>query len=257
VIARQHAVIESARADLAERNRLLEEIRRKKDDFYAMCSHDLRSPLLSVHAATQLVLGDPDRRLDPEQRRYLDENQRAVVGLLDLVDNLLDLARFEAPADRHEVENVDVADIVRAVVATHRILPANREVPIEERYPDGEVRAVADRHKLIRVVHNLLSNALKHGGGQPITVSVERLEGRVRVAVRDQGAGIPADLMASLFDRYATGGRGGLGLGLAIVKEVVEAHGGTVTAASNPGEGATLTVEIPDAPHRTPLRTES
>lgn len=248
LIARQHAEIEQGRAALEERNRLLEEIRRKKDDFYAMCSHDLRSPLLSVHAATQLVLGDATHPLALPQRRFLEDNQRAVAGLLELVDNLLDLARADAPSQTLEAESVDVTDVMRGVVATHRVLPANRDVTIEELYPDRDARVLADRRKLARVFHNLLSNALEHGGGRPVTVTVNRLAAGVRVVVRDRGVGIPPDLQERIFERYAKGGRRGLGLGLAIVKDFVEAHGGTVTAASVPGEGATLTVEIPEAP---------
>jgi len=115
--------------------------------------------------------------------------------------------------------------------------------------PNGEIRGHWDRLRLEQVVTNLLTNAIKYGAGKPIDVAVERAPSLARLTVRDQGIGISAEDQARIFQRFeravSTRHFGGFGLGLWISKNLVEAHGGRIHVVSQPGAGATFTVELP------------
>jgi signal transduction histidine kinase len=250
ILTRQHEEIVAARKHLEEQNRILEEINRKKDEFYVACSHDLRSPLLAVQAGTKLVLTDKEEALTSWQREILEENTRVVSGVLDLVENILDLSRVGASEEVLRIQPVDLVGALRVVAVAYRSLASTRDVTIETVLPDDEVIVVADRLKLLRVFGNLVSNAIKHAPGKPVTVSLERRDRGARIVVRDEGPGIPPTMRDRVFERYEKGGDGGHGLGLAIAREFVHAHGGTISLASGEGRGTSFTVELPFEPPR-------
>lgn len=251
-IRRQRAELEEAGVELHRRNVLLEELGRKKDEFYAMCSHDLRSPLLAIQAGCRLILADRACRLAPLHREYLEENVRRADGVLALVDDLLELARADAPSRSLEAETVELGGLLEAVIMTHRPLAQSAGVPLEVLVPEDEVSVLGDRGKLTRVAANLVTNAIKHAGGRPVTVHLARDADRAVIRVVDRGHGIPEERMQQIFDPYVAGVGGsndaesaGTGLGLAIVREFVELHGGSVSVESSPGLGATFTVTLP------------
>jgi signal transduction histidine kinase len=147
---------------------------------------------------------------------------------------------------------VDLAELVHEGVARH----AEQAAEVGSRVVlDVELGVVGrwDRLRLERVLTNLLSNAFKHGKGQPIEVRVERTDGHARLVVRDHGPGIPLEEQRAIFERFmkassSKGKKEGFGLGLYIVRQLVEAHGGSIHVESSPGEGATFTVELPLEP---------
>ncbi len=249
----QHRAISAARASLEERNRRLEEVDRKKDEFYAACGHDLRGPLLSAHAGARLLLADPEVALTALHREILEDARRSVEGVLELIGNLLAAARAEALADDLELERLDLAALLRGVIAAHRTLAAARGIPISGPTAEDAVWIVGDRLKLVRVFSNLLFNAIKHAGGKPIRVAVASSPEGARVTVKDEGTGIPPEVRARLFRPFARG-RGeaedGAGLGLAIVRDFVARHGGSVRFESEPGRGTVFVVEFPGAEER-------
>jgi signal transduction histidine kinase len=244
-----------ARADriLRRQHAELMEMERRKDQFYAALSHDMRSPLVSSQAGIRLALRDRFGYLGPMQSELLEDSDRSIGQVLELIANLLDLARVEAQVDTLEKLDLDLKAVLEGVVATHRPMAAARAVPIETSIPADAVVVAGDRLKLTRVFANLLSNAIKHAGGRPVRVVLEGSANGARITVHDDGDGVPAEHRDSMFDpftRVPGTADDGAGLGLAIVREFVARHGGSVTYESEPGRGTSFVVELPAHPRQ-------
>jgi signal transduction histidine kinase len=173
---------------------------------------------------------------------------RQAVRLSRLLDDLLDVSRITAQRMKLEPEEVDLCDVVRDGAARYGE-DARRAGSAIELDTQGPARGRWDRLRIEQVVTNLVSNAIKYGGGKPIQVRVEVEPRRARVIVRDQGIGIAPDDLPRIFQPFerasATGRAVSLGLGLFISRYLVEAHGGTIRVESRPGAGSTFTVELP------------
>ena len=208
-------------------------------------SHELRTPLTIArgHLETALVPGREPAELDAAVRVAIAELDR----MGRLVESLLRLARTGAD-DPPAREPVDVGELADRVVERSRVL-GDRAWSVDAA-PGAVVEG--DAGAIEQVLLNLVSNAVRHtAAGQAIEVRIDAAAGSVTVEVADSGEGIDPALLPTLFDRFtradAARGRdtGGAGLGLAICRAIVEAHGGTIAAASAPGRGATFTVELP------------
>ena len=226
---------------------------RAKDEFLAMLSHELRSPLQSLVGWATLLredaLGDEDRR------RALDGIERAIRSQGQLVDDLLEISRIVTGNLRMESEALDLVMTAGGVVEQLRPLAA--AAGLELRFAaTAPAEVLGDRARLAQVVANLVNNAVKftrRGGTVGVSCAAE---GAFAVlTVRDDGEGIPRDQLERIFDRFAQAGstnvrrHGGLGLGLAIARHIVERHGGTITADSEgEGQGAVFSVRLPRAP---------
>ncbi len=216
--------------------------------FASDVSHELRSPLMTLSAAVEVL----DSRRDE-----LSERGQAALDLLvdevgrfqQLVEDLLEISRFDAGAARLELDEVRIAELVMQAVRAS----TDHDVPVEL---DAELAGTvvqADKRRLVRVIANLLDNAEKYGAGAT-SVSLRSENGGVQIAVEDKGPGVPPEERALIFDRFARGGgagrRGsgeGVGLGLALVAEHVRLHGGRVWVEdrADGGEGARFVVELP------------
>lgn len=228
-----------------------EEVSRAKDVFLATLSHELRTPLNAVLGWLQLIRSgalDGDRLEHAVQT--VDRNARALERLL--VD-LLDVSRIVAGNLSVELSEVDIAGLLTSAVDAAR--PAAEAKGIElvlDLVPDFD-RVAADPGRLLQVMSNLLTNAVKFtpAGGR-VQVKLERGDGTARISVVDSGEGIEPEFLPYVFDHFrqahnsSTRTAGGLGLGLAIVKHLVDLHGGKVTAQSEgPGKGSAFTIELP------------
>ena len=234
----------------------LQEMDRVKTNFFTNVSHELRTPLT-------LILGPAEElateAADPGVRRQGGLMLRNAHKLLALINQLLDLSKLEAGALRLLPTAGDAALATRQVVAAFASLAENRRILLRCAAPATPVPLVFDAGKLDEVLTNLIANALRFtpaGGFVTVTV-MEALPmpdapaGSVVIAVRDTGSGIDAADLPHLFDRFYQAGnaadtmqRTGTGIGLALVRELVALHGGTVSVASLPGEGATFTVRL-------------
>jgi two-component system, OmpR family, phosphate regulon sensor histidine kinase PhoR len=235
--------------DLTTRRRL-ETIRR---DFVANVSHELKTPLTVIAGFAETLR---DRELPDENRnRFLDTIEANTRRMQRIVDDLLDLSRYESGSWRPNVVSNDLAGVVADVFAgVARAADAKGLKLGFQTSPDAQ-RVDADPTALRQVLSNLIENAVRHTARGSVTVSAEAPpRGGTTLRVRDTGSGIPTEHLGRIFERFyrVDAGRareeGGTGLGLAIVRHLVEAHGGSVRAESVVGQGTTITVHFPTKP---------
>lgn len=218
---------------------------RMRDEFLSVASHELRTPLASLMLSLEIIRRAS--RSDPRLERAVASAWQGGERLQRLFEELLDVSRIDAERMTLDCADVDLDALVRRVVARFRpdIERARCEVVVYGRALHGRW----DRSRLDQVLANLLANALKFGPGHPVEITIEQEGDRALLSVRDHGIGIEPAQQRTIFDRFqrAVSERhyGGLGLGLYICRRIVEAHGGTIRADSQPGAGATFTVELP------------
>jgi PAS domain S-box-containing protein len=247
------------RASLALDNSLLferaQDAVRLRDEFLSVASHELKTPLTPLQMRLQALRREaeaaPQASLPAERViRHLQLVESQVRRLSTLVHELLDVSNISSGPLALELEDVDLTALVREVVTRFEAQSLKANCPVEVQAP-GPMVGRWDRMRLDQVVTNLLSNALKYGPGKPVHLRVETQEGRVTLTVRDEGIGIHPEHLSRIFDKFerAVSERnyGGLGLGLYIVRQIVEALGGSITARSSPGEGATFEISLPTA----------
>jgi len=234
----QRVAMISAIRDITERKRL----ERSQQDFVAMASHDLSGPLTVLRARAQLLQrrGAYDESSVKAMLEQTERMERLIADLRDLVQVEGGLTIQQKP--------VDLVAVAQAAVERTRTLLTSHRLRLEA--PELPIVVTGDHDRLGQVLDNLLGNAIKYSrvDGQ-ILVQVAPGEREVVLRVIDQGAGIPADLLPHLFERFFRGpnatGDPGLGLGLYITRMLVEAHGGRIVATSQPGEGSTFTIDLP------------
>lgn len=224
-----------------------------RDEFLSIASHELKTPVtslqLSVQGLLRLTRTGALRTAPLETVTHsLEVIERQAKRMAKLVNTLLDVSRIHAGRLDLELEEVDLAALVRDIAA--RFVPELATSGTRLRvHADTPMPGVWDRSRLDQIVTNLLSNAIKYGEGRPIEIRVEGDAVTARLEVRDQGIGIPAERHARIFRAFerAVSSRhyGGLGLGLHIVSQLVERLGGSVRVESEAGRGATFTVELP------------
>jgi len=247
--------------DVTRKKRMEEELRRqaeqmreedrRKNEFLAILSHELRNPLAPILHAVDLLAND-DPRLAAKAREIIG---RQSTHLTRLVDDLLDVSRITRGTIRLDRRPVAVRDAVEAAADTWRHLLAQRSQELSVDVPDEPLFVDADPTRLAQVVANLLHNAAKFTpeGGR-IAITARRENGQVVVTVRDNGPGIPVGDRERIFEIFAQGARshdrptGGLGLGLTLARRLAELHGGTLEAANGgPQGGSEFVVRLPVA----------
>jgi len=229
--------------------RALDRVRR---EFLASAAHELRTPVTAISGYAETLLGDGVD--EASAKEFLATIHRNAGRITRLVEDLLALEALEArPARITDRAPIPLAPIVEHAVATARAAATPREQPEPTIVIDvAEVAVLGDQAGVEHVVQNLIDNAVVHGGGT-VRVAARRDGKKVRLTVRDDGAGIPPEHQARIFERFyrvdpgRSRARGGSGLGLAIVEQYVAAMGGTVAVESAPGQGTTFVVEL-DAP---------
>ena len=217
----------------AERSKL-DAMRR---DFFASISHELRTPLTvlrgSLDALSSGLVTDEEKR-----REYLAQMETSAVHLTRLVSDIFDLARLENPDFSIEKTDVDLSDALRDAVRSARRLAAPKAVDIHlADVPPISMRG--DYGRLRQMFLAVLDNAVKFSPeGAAVEVGAELSDGRWRIAVKDHGPGVAADLLPHIFDRFRTNREGGTGLGLAIAQEIARRHDVVLEADSVEGQGA-------------------
>lgn len=215
-----------------------------RDEMIAVVSHDLRDPLQSIAAAAAALRLEPQTS---ENAETIESIALASTQMRRLVQDLLDISMIEAGCLPLDPERVDLPGLL--LEAQRLLLPLVRakSIRIETRLTAHLPPVPVDRHRILQVLVNLMSNALKFGSaGGLMTVGAERDLGGVRVWVQDTGAGIAPELLDRVFERFWRADRSaGAGLGLAVAKGIVEAHGGRIGVTSEPGAGSTFFFVLP------------
>jgi len=234
-----------------ERDRLYEEARaavRARDEMLAVVSHDLRSPLNTIRMSAALLQDDPGAERARQTAGLID---RAVRQMDALIEDLLDVSRMEAGELALSPTEIDPQPLLEDVRQLSERSAESHNVDIVPEVPPDLPPVHADRKRVMQVLTNLLSNALKFTpeGGQ-VVIRACAVPGAVRITVADSGDGIPPEDVPQLFERFWQGDAGdgrGAGLGLAISKGIVEAHGGRIWVESRVGEGSAFHFTLPCA----------
>lgn len=250
-LAEQFADRVGAAVEHARLFQAAQESNRVKEEFLSTLSHELRTPLNAVLGWSRMLAGG--HVTGAAAQRAAEGIYRNAKLQLRLVEDILDVARGLAGKLHLDLAPVDAAAVVEAGIASMLASAAGRSITIVKRLPNRPIIVTADEGRLRQIVDNLLSNAIKFTmpGGR-VDVALSEDDGTATLVVRDNGMGIPADFLPHVFERFrqadasSTRTQGGLGLGLSIVRQLVELHGGTITAESaGKDRGATFTVRLP------------
>jgi len=250
--------LELATAELRAANERLKELDRLKDDFISTVTHELRTPLTSIRAFSEILLANPKVDLD-QRMEFLGIITRETERLTRLINQVLDLAKIASGRAEWQMTRVDVREVVADSLARMSQVFKEKGVQLEARLPERTPPVQVDVDRLIQVLMNLLSNALKFSpaGHGRVEVTLRVLDGELRIDVRDNGPGVRRQDQSLIFDKFWQGGDAlvakppGTGLGLNISRQIVEYFGGAIWVESEPGAGACFAFTLPLAPAST------
>jgi signal transduction histidine kinase len=231
----------------------LAELDRMKAEFISVASHELKTPINVIIGYVELLQERVYGDVNPRQQEVLATLMKQANSLTRLVKRLLDISRFEASGGKLDVRDIHLQRFLTNMESSFRVLAQQRGIEFSIRHaPDLPETVHWDEDRMNEVIGNLLSNAFKFTPRDgSVVLSVERVDESVQVTVADTGAGIAPDQLQHIFQKFfqadnqAQAAVKGTGLGLAIAKEIVEAHGGTISAESQRGAGSKFTVLLP------------
>jgi signal transduction histidine kinase len=237
--------------EIQDKNLQLEAANRHKSQFLANVSHELRTPLNSIIGFTRIVLRRTEGKLEPLQKENLQKVLVSSDHLLNLINELLDLAKIEAGRMEAFAETFKLDDIIRMAMTTVEPLLKNGRVKLVSDVAADLPPLKTDRDKLKQSVLNLLSNAVKFTEQGEVRVAAWREDGLVKLTVSDTGIGMSQEALRYIFDEFrqadmsSTRKYGGTGLGLAIVKKFINLMGGDIVVESEIGKGSKFTITLP------------
>lgn len=246
---------------LKEKNDALEQAAQLRENFIHHVSYQLRSPLTNVIGFTELLASGTAGALNARQEEYASHVIRSSNALMAIIDDILDLASFDSGEARLDLSDTDVRVTIESAVEGLKDRLAEQAIDLVIDTPPDIGSFRADAKRIRQVLFNLLSNAIGFSSpGQTVTVFARRLSGGLSLSVRDEGRGIPREIIDRVFDRFETHSSGtrhrGVGLGLSIVRALVELHGGHVKIVSEPGAGTLVSCLFPDESGK-PSRSEA
>lgn len=257
---RQMAAIERSRQEqetlLRELNQTQEELQRSlrmRDEFMSLVAHELRTPLNTLFLEAQMRSLQLKRgtlaTIKPDQfEAMIKRDERQIKAMIRLIDDMLDVSRMRSGQLSIRPGQVQLMDLLERVVSDLSLQAAATGCKLSLQ-PHPPVEGCWDEFRIEQVVVNLLTNALRYGGGQPVEVSVQYADDTVRIDVRDEGKGIAQSDLERIFEPYERGARNGepkgLGLGLYISRQLAISHGGELRVSSKPGEGSTFSLILP------------
>ena len=228
----------------------LASVSKMQQRFVSDVSHELRTPLTTIKLAGDVIFSNSDK-FDPAMKRSAEIMQSQIDRFEYLLNDLLEISRYDAGAVVADLEQVDLNGVVGMAISSIEPLAQSKGSRIEAVIPSGPVEAELDPRRIERLLRNLLANAVEHGEGKPIVVEVGQSDNAVAVSVTDQGVGMTRAQVDRVFDRFwrADPARkrttGGTGLGLAISLEDTQLHGGWLQVWAAPNRGASFRLTLP------------
>ncbi len=251
-LTRQSAELQQLTRQLSDANELLKTADQQKDEFLSTVTHEIRTPITSIRALTEILYDDPD--LDTSTRqRFLNTIMRESERLTRLINQVLELERIESGRAPLQRSMVSLNELVKEAADSLRPLATDKHLLIKTRFPLEPIRISVDRDRLMQVLINLISNAVKFSPdhGKSVEVNLFSSADTCTVQVIDRGVGIDPAYHDQIFEKFyqaqANGVRKpkGSGLGLTISRTLIDLHGGRLTVDSNPGRGSTFTILLP------------
>jgi signal transduction histidine kinase len=257
---RQMEALERSRREqetlLRELNKTQEELQRSlrmRDDFMSLVAHELRTPLNTLFLETQMRSLQLKRgnlpAFNPEQMgNMIKRDERQIKAMIRLIDDMLDVSRMKSGTLSIRPAKVELMGLLERVIndLSLQAAAANTNLKLSVH---GPVEGFWDEFRIEQVIVNLLTNALRYGGGGEVEIDVQEIGCNVRIDVRDHGKGISPDYIDRIFEPYERGAKSGepkgLGLGLYISRQLAASHGGELTVQSEPGQGATFSLLLP------------
>ena len=230
----------------------LHELDRMKADFFASMSHELRTPLTSIKEGTGLLLDGVGGDTTDKQRKLLTILAEESNRLINVVSSLLDLSKMEAGMMAYEFEIARVEPLIKRAIMEIAPLVEAKGIRLENQLDATLPPVKMDPERILQVLRNLLGNAVKFTSrGGFVGVAANAADGKLAIAVKDSGPGIPLESLTSIFEKFNQGNRRtpqalhGTGLGLAIAKSIITSHGGKIWAESELGKGSTFIFVLP------------
>lgn len=232
----------------------MKEFDKLKDDFVSMVTHEIRNPLAIINSISKnLIYEEKSREFSDEAKEFIKLIHKSSENLLILINDLLDIASFEAGRITLNKEPVDLKEIIELYLSKLEVLAREKNINISFNIPDNFPQIMADSFRLEQVFTNIVSNAVKFAPNNTrIIISGELLkDDRIKISIQDEGPGIPEKYHKSVFDKFLQVKekgykvKGGSGLGLAVTKDIVELHGGKIWVEEASGKGAKFSFTLP------------
>ncbi|MFN3360135.1 MAG: sensor histidine kinase [Pseudanabaenaceae cyanobacterium] len=230
---------------IAERDR----IEKQRQDFVYRLTHDLRTPLVAADKMLELLQEGVLGEIPPSVKEALAVMSRSNRDLLEMVNKLLDIYRYESGSKTLNMQPIDLGELLEQVISSLHPIAFSKQIDLTVQLPPRSPVIYGDRLELMRVFNNIIGNALKFTDKGSVEVRVEVQEGETVVAVQDTGPGISPQEQKLLFQRFQQGKhhKQGSGLGLYLSHYIVSAHGGKITVQSTPGSGSCFSIHLPHA----------
>lgn len=253
-LSRLNNELSNLQRDLYKKNSQLQKLVNTRDKYLGMAAHDLRNPLGALSNICVILLDEETGPLNNTQRELIELVQETSDHMLTLVEDMLDISKIESGNLSLDFEEADIISLLNRSVSLNYHLSRKKNITIVTDYPSNSLFVQADSKKILQVLDNLISNAIKFSNpGSDIRVQIDSYDSAVEVSVIDQGKGIPEKEMKQLFSPFpkisvtSTGGEKSTGLGLAICKRIIEGHNGQIGAESEAGKGSRFFFTLPKA----------
>lgn len=239
-------------SELEKLNQRLMDMNQEKNRYIGMVAHDLRNPIGTAEAFSELILENYQVLPNDEKIEYLDIIRKSCSFSLDLIRDFLDISKIEAGVFDLRLEKIDYVQFLNENVSLNNLLASGKNQQLELQCNLPELQLSFDRNKISQVLNNLIGNAIKYSfPNTKITVAISVENEEVVTKIIDQGQGIPNEELEKIFNPYqtssvkSTAGEKSTGLGLAIVKKIIESHRGAISVESEVGKGSVFTFRLP------------
>jgi signal transduction histidine kinase len=223
-----------------------------KSQFVSMVAHELKTPVAAVQGFLKIIMDESLNVSYEQQKEYISRSIIRLKGLLDLVNDLLDISRMEMKTKQREIEKLDLVELINSTLQFLEIDLAKKGIEVVKKYQEEKIIFNGDQNEITRLFTNILSNAIKYNKDKgTITVNVYYTTNYINVEISDTGIGMKPEERAKLFQEFFraknefTRGVSGTGLGLTIVRRIVDSYHGKIEVESEYGKGTTFKIQLP------------